>query len=233
MRPISANSRGLSLVEILIVMVVISVLATLGGAGYANAMRQARNIKCLQQMRTLGDAIRLYAQDNNGEFPRSIHSAYANRQRGWSREVLPYLSKYSNTPSTTEWSQAVKTFLRCPIDERTNANVWSYGLNVFFELDPTGDDYEGSPATWRRLVNVGNPSQTILLAESRNNSVNIDHFMAQNWDTLAAAANAVDSTRHGKTSNFVFVEGHAESLTLDRTYNPSTKVNCWNPSLTR
>ena len=49
----------------------------------------ARATQCLNNLRQLGLAVRLYADDNADEFPRSQHSAFANGLMPWERTVAP------------------------------------------------------------------------------------------------------------------------------------------------
>lgn len=221
---------GFSLVEILVTMAVVTVLATLASATYSSVFAKSRNVQCLGRMKTLGSAILLYAQDNGGEIPRSMHSAGMMRKDPWAMEIRPYLGESTTTES---WERVFNTYYRCPEDKKRDVNSYSYGLNVFYELSPDGDDYVGSPATWRRLANVPRASQTILLAEPRSSSY-ADHIMCHMWSRASAASTAVDATRHrGKTSNFVFADGHVESLPIADTYNPDKGINLWNPSLAK
>jgi prepilin-type processing-associated H-X9-DG protein len=57
--------------------------------------------------------------------------------------------------------------------------------------------------------------------------------MCHQWSKQAAALNAVDSLRHGKVSNYLFVDGHVESLRLEQTFDPAAGINLWNPSLAK
>ena len=116
-------------------------------------------------------------------------------------------------------------YFRCPADARTNGT--SYGLNVFFELDPESDDYEGAPARWRRASALPSPSRTVLLAEIKTGS-SADHVMAHFWSGSAEGSEvAVD--RHGGRSNFVFADGSAALLRIADTHDPANGIDCWNP----
>jgi len=119
---------------------------------------------------------------------------------------------------------------RCPSDKETDMYTYSYGLNVFFELDPRGDDYQGSPQTWRKLSQIPHPSQTILMAETRPVRFG-DHLMSHFWSTPEAAANALSGKRHLGKSHFLFVDGHVQAMEVKETLNPSQCRNLWNPSL--
>lgn len=198
---------------------------------WGGARERMRAAGCVAKLKTLGLGIQLYAQDHEGELPRSFHSAGAHREPGWAASIAPYFGAAS-AGSLSEWKTVFNRFFRCPSDPGDDPTVYSYGLNVFYELTPEGDDYAGSPATWRRLLQAPNPSRTILLAEPHPIPFG-DHFMCHQWSGIAAARNAVDWGRHAAKSNYLFVDGHVGSLPLEQTFNPEKSINLWNPSTAR
>lgn len=220
---------GFTLVELLAVVAVVGILAAIILASVGGVQRRAHGLECAARMRALGMAVQLYTQDHNGEFPRSFHSAGAHREPGWAASAAPYLGAGAAT-SLTQWKPIFNRYFRCPEERSTDATVYSYGLNVHFELDPSGDNYRGSPATWRRIAQVPAPSRTILLAETPPIAFG-DHFMCHQWSGAGAARNAVAHARHEGKSNYLFVDGHVETLTVEETIDTGGGVNLWNPSL--
>jgi len=45
------------------------------------------------------------------------------------------------------------------------------------------------------------------------------------------AANAVDAKRHDGKANYLFVDGHVETLPISSTFDTAKGINLWNPSL--
>lgn len=221
--------NGFTLIELLAVLAIGSVLVMLVGATASGTLKKTQNLQCLAKMRTLGTAALLYGQDHQGTFPRSIHSAYAAREKNWVQTIAPYVADGLD-PATPHWKEDFNRFYRCPADPHTSTSFYSYGFNVFFELNPSSDDYTGAPATWRRIIQVPHPAKTILLAETTP-LANGDHLMCHLWESLVAAENDLDEIRHGNTSNYLFVDGHVESLKVEDTFNPAKNINRWNPSL--
>lgn len=229
--PSLCRTRGVSLLEMLVAIATGAVLMALIGTGVSSMRSKARNIQCLSRMRTLGAGILLYSQDNNGELPRSHHSAAGCGKPPWGKAIFPYTG-LSGDLSDPAWTHTFNTHYRCPSDKNTSLTLWSYGLNVYFELTPDGDDYAGSPETWRRLVNIEQPGATILLAELKPVHY-ADHIMCHLWTSERGAVNAIDSVRHGKQSNYLFVDGHVEPLAIAATFDPGRGINRWNPSLAK
>lgn len=225
--------RGLAftLVEVLAVTAIVAVLAAVAVPTISASRAGSQGAACSSKLRALAMGISLYALDHDGEFPRSFHSAGTHREPGWAASIATYLGA-PPTDSLAGWKPVFNQYYRCPADPSSDPTVYSYGMNVFFELTPDGDDYAGSPATWRRASQVPSPSKTILLGETRPIPFG-DHFMCHQWTGTQAARNAVAWDRHLKKSNFLFVDGHVESAPVEATFNPLSGINLWNPSLAK
>lgn len=224
--PVSPGLRGpgarqaFTLIELLVVVAVIAILAGLLLPALSRAKHSARSVYCLSQMRQVAMAIRLYADDHEEYFPRSQHSAFARGELPWGRAIAEQLGS-----SSRSWTNLLTGLYQCPSDQRRKP--WSYGQNVYFELDPDMDDYQGSPQSWRRVPMVPHPSATVLQGE---NASAADHIMPHFW-LNASNATDVAHARHGKRSNYSFVDGHVEAREFSTTYEPDRQVDAWNPSL--
>ena len=206
-----------TLIELLVVIAIIAVLAAMLLSALSRAKESARVTQCLSNLRQLGLAVRLYADENADEFPRSQHSAFANGLMPWERTVAPFLGS-----SPTLWTNLLRGVYHCPADQKTAP--WSYGLNVYFELG-RDDDYNGKPQTWRRASQVPKAAATVLFAENNSSA---DHIMPHFWTTPADAED-VDSTRHRQKAVYAFADGHSQLLPFASTYAPP-QVDSWNPS---
>lgn len=219
--------RGFTLVELLIALAVIGLLAALAFPALGQAIHKARLVQCTATLSKLGKSLHAYILDHDGTFPRSFHSAGSYSEPGWSAAVAPYMGlPAANTPA--EWTAQFNSHYRCPEHNETDPLLFSYALNVHFELDPLGDSYAGSPRTWRRLAAVPDPGKTIFVAETRP-TYGGDHVMSHLWVSPAAAQNAL-SSRHEGRPNFLFVDGSVRSMRPEETF-AAGGVNLWNPSL--
>ncbi len=211
------GAGAFTLIELLVVVTIIGILAGLLLPALSRGKALARSAACASQMRQLGLAARLYADDHGDEFPRSQHSAFTHGQRTWGPAVAPYLGA-----SGEAWTNLFNNLYHCPADRRQTP--WSYGLNVYFELGPD-DDYRGKPATWRRITDVPRPSTTLLFAD---NASAADHLMPNFWSRPEDAADLA-ATRHRGRGNYAFVDGHTEALRLRDVFDPASAVDSWHP----
>lgn len=218
---------GFTLVELLTTMAILGILAAITLAALGNVREQARAVECASRLRNLGTAFHLYANDNQGAIPPSWHSAGARREQNWAWQIKDYLHGPSiATPD--EWATVFDQFYRCPTVPSRDPQIYSYGLNVYFELSPSGDSYEGSPATWQRLEDLPAPSTTVILGEPRAIAFG-DHLMSHQWTGIASARNALHGDRHLDRANYLFADGNVQRLAVEQTFDPLNGRNLWHP----
>ena len=223
--------RGFTLIELLVVVGVIAVLMAILLPALAAAQRSAKSVSCSSQMRQIGIATIMYAQANRDLLPCSTHSALAHRVMPWGYALCPYLRRGRYTGPGTSWDALFNGLYRCPEDKRRDR--WSYGKNVWFELSAgeTGEvDGVAVGPTFPTMSRVRLAGSTILLGELASGSM-ADHIMAHFW--YWGGQPEVDARRHGSTSNYVFLDGHAESRRFKSTFDLYQHIDLWKPARTR
>ncbi len=88
--------HGFTLVELLIVIGVVSILLGFLLPALAGSVRAARGVECLNNLRSLGQALTMYRGENNGVLP--FADRFADARLGW---LAPFdtLAKYLDVPA--------------------------------------------------------------------------------------------------------------------------------------
>jgi prepilin-type N-terminal cleavage/methylation domain-containing protein/prepilin-type processing-associated H-X9-DG protein len=210
------SKRAFTLTELLVVVPVAALLATMLLAVSNNAKQQLQAAACLNNMRQWGFGFMLYGNDWNDYFPYDGQYGYVcggPNTNAWFNVVPRYIGQKplcdlytAGTPPTP----LTKSLWSCP--SATNVTVHPTPTNPYFMYAmSTCWHEEGSTRVGFRRNRMMSPPNTILFCEEPE-----DNFPSTNgrYDTV---------TRHFGGSNFVFGDGHADWIAFTnfcRSGNP-------------
>jgi len=223
-----------TLIELLVVIAIIAILAAILFPVFAQARENARKTSCLSNLKQIGTAFLMYAQDYDEMFPTWCEYAYAIDNgvnpvgeplpaRYWDAKINPYVKS---------GVVDINSNVRAELDKSSYSGVWrcpsngepvktrSYGMNVLISKSynwTTGSDryrYAG-------IAEIDRPAQTVLAGDG-------------GWDGRLMPANAFQGYieryinqvpysaeapwRHMDGANYAFCDGHAKYIKGDTIY---------------
>ncbi|MBC7326864.1 DUF1559 domain-containing protein [bacterium] len=167
------SRKGFTLIELLVVIAIIAILAAILFPVFSQAREQARKSNCQSNLRNIGMAIRMYAEDWDGKFPR--YGFHPNCCRNWPNEAVypsPPLPQYGGFPRVLTLYEAIAPYIKsydifiCPSDRVEafdNTGTPDQGLSRYADAAYVGDKIpQGSYCTPSELImdvyTYGNPS---------------------------------------------------------------------------
>lgn len=238
-KPRKSGREGFTIVELLVVIALIAVLASILLPALSKARTRAQAIFSLNNTRQLSQAWLLYADDHDGKFAYNLGGSAARptisqvpkTTRNWVNNVMTWDldSDNTNTATITEASlgnyasRAVNIY-RCPSDGALSsvqlnagwkARVRSYSMNAMIgdagDLSRTGYN-ENNPKYAQAFTasGIAEPTEIFVFIDEHPDSINDGYFLNRSDKPGVKQWNDLPASHHNGAAAISFVDGHSE-----------------------
>lgn len=205
---VPARCGAFTLIELLVVIAVVAVLISLLAPALRGARNAALDTRCLANLRSIGQGVVLYCNNNRERFPVSSHtSGSLVSASSWLQSLQPYGVVVADRFCTRDPDRANK--------------ATSFATNEHFEPLTPGVDFNpvtkkplpgGRTFAFDRVGLVPRPSLTIYVYEP-NAAGTVDHLVTHALKNAGAVEQAIAVRRHGASmaqvgsAHYLFADG--------------------------
>lgn len=235
------SRAAFTLIELLTVIAIIGVLASIVMTSVTRLRASARRTACSSNLRQIGMAFQLYAGENRGLYPSprqpdaadkvaadssnpsgaKVYPTWANQSGGnWAVEISRYIYRDQADINAVKDASGGSNIAHCPAyDQLFNAdakltaqsNISTAGYGMNYQLNVSGVVAGATPKVRFKASAIGSPSKSVLVGDSSEFFINA----YAGWTTSAAYPDGYNNgapTRHDGSANYLYADGRVASL---------------------
>jgi len=229
----STHRKGFTLIELLVVIAIIAVLMGILMPALRKAKEQGRAAVCLNNLKQIGLASQLYAEDNDLKIPRAEIGSLDGSMQTWQTRYMKYLGGKPGS-KVAEWYEVAA--YNCPSypdkDQLVDYLVNAFDLNATNEVENHGvtkltsikrqqeivyiADYESPFDGGSQIKIVTKEDVGATLAEKlRWMDIYSSNHLPYNGPKQLNPGRRVAANRHNRYVNCLFFDSHAEKMVAE------------------
>lgn len=188
--------RGFTLIELMVVIAIISILASILFPVFSKAKDKARSTACLANLKQIGTAAIMYTQDWDQTFPLAWNTEYNGTWvNTWRHGVQPYIDNYDiyTCPGQPDFAYDLNSY--------NGPDFTGYAINNTYA--GLGDNRSGPAGKHEAAIH--RPSLTILFLD-------FNGWFEVTWQYQALEVWSYLPRRHMDGLNITFCDGHTKLL---------------------
>ncbi len=224
-------ASGFTLIELLVVIAIIAILASILFPVFAQARGRAMQAKCISNLKQLGTACIMYADDNKGFFP---YAGGDTNAPAWDENVNGGLDTYMKNKSAGD------TVWRCPAARppsntvasggRSNSLGRSYCMNDYLRPYNRGRG-RWPPSDGNRSYNPGinisqlsHPANTIVFFETYQDATPEAYAFRNGSPDFKGGDGGEPTCMHNGKMNVALGDGHVQTVFPPQTWSAQTST---------